>query len=320
MIKHPLTKSAISMAIVFSAIAVSITPASAATHAASAVSSEKTGIKEPQAEKRKLLGEKQVQIEHEALEAINGTQQALLALQKQDSKKATALLQEVSGKLDVLLAKYPGLNLIPANVEADVNDFEVNGQEADAKQVQALIDQADALLAKHKVQDARKMMEQMVSEVRITTTSIPLGTFPMAIKDAVALIDKGKMDEAKDALHDVLNMLVDTTEIIPLPLLRAEAILTQASELEHKNDLSQQTSRDAILKLTEEAKNQLSLAETLGYGEKDDYKLLYTAIDDIKDVIHSKKSAAAWDKVKNSLLDLKNKLIHPAKPVSASKP
>lgn len=301
------------MAIIITASAGAMQPISAVPSAATTVPSTKPGDKESQMMKQKFLGEKQVQIEHEALEAITGTQNALLALQKQDSKKAMALLQEVMGKLDIILAKYPNLELIPANVEADVNDFELNDKDAGANQVQTLLDQTEALLAKHKVQDARKILNQLVSEVRITTTSIPLGTFPTAIKDAVALTDKGKMDEAKAVLYDVLNTLVNTTEIIPLPLLRAESMLTQASEMEHKDDLSKQASRDAILKLTNDAKDQLSLAETLGYGEKDDYKQLYTAIDDIKDVIHSKKSAAAWEKVKNTLLELKNKVMHPSK-------
>ncbi|MEC4748643.1 YfdX family protein [Methylomicrobium sp. Wu6] len=311
---HKLKKSAATIVMVLTSAASIVQPVSAAqTTPAAAVSSATAGSKETQAAKRKLLGEKQVQIEHEALESITGTQNALLALQKQDGKKAMALLKEVSGKLGIVLAKYPALKLIPANVEADVEDFATSDHGTDVKQVQNLLDQAGALLDQHKVQDARKMLAQLVSEVRITTTSIPLGTFPAAIKDASALIDKGKRDEAEAALYDVLNMLVKTTEIIPLPVLRSEALLTEASELEHKEDLSQQASRDAILKLTQEAKNELQLAQTLGYGTQDDYKLLYTAIDDMKDVIHSKKSAAAWDKVKSTFFDLKNKLIYPAK-------
>ncbi len=60
------------------------------------------------------------------------------------------------------------------------------------------------------------------------------------------------------------------------------------------------------------AKEKLKMAELLGYGGKDDYKLLYTAIDDIKETIHSEKSASTWEKVKKTLTDLKNKII-PAK-------
>ena len=96
-------------------------------------------------------------------------------------------------------------------------------------------------------------------------------------------------------------------------MLRAEALLTAASELEHKSDLTQAASRTEILKLTDAAKDKLKLAELLGYGAKDDYKVLYDAIDEIKNVMFSEKSAVAWDKIKASLTALKNKIIHPGK-------
>jgi len=261
--------------------------------------------KEALATKRQLLAERQQKIAQEALEAVTGTQHALLALQTNDTKKATALLRDVSGKLDSLLAKYPKIDLIAANVDAEVDDFD-----SDSAHVQKMVDQADILLREHKVQDARYLLDELVSEARITTTSIPLGTYPAAIKEAAKLIDQGKTEEAKDALYAVLSLLDKTTEIMPLPVLKAEALLTAASELEHQSDLKKETSRDEILKLTDAAKDQLKLAEILGYGAKDDYKELYDAIDEIKDVIHTQKAAATWDKLKNSLSALKNKIIH----------
>ena len=306
--RHILKKTAAAVAIALTTTIGSAMSVSAATNAAPSKPSSTAKSQESLATKDKILEERLLKVEHEALEAVTGTQNALMALQKKDSKKALALLQDVSGKLDILLAKYPGLSLLPANVEADVYDFD-----GDSKQVKKLIDAADDLLEDHKVQDARHILDELISEMRISTTSIPLGTFPVAIKEAVNLIDKGKTDAAENALYDVLNMLVKTTEILPLPVLRAEALLTAASELEHKSDLTQAASRTEILKLTDAAKDKLKLAELLGYGAKDDYKVLYDAIDDIKDVIHSEKSAAAWDKIKASLAALKNKVIHPGK-------
>lgn len=301
-------KTTAALAIALVASMTSAMSVAAATDTSPKTSSSTADSKESLTAKRKLLEERQLKVEHEALEAITGTQHALMALQKNDTKKAMVLLQEVSGKLDILLAKYPGLTLIPANVEADVYDFE-----GTSKQVEKLTDAADDLLEVHKVQDARHILAELVSEMRITTTSIPLGTFPVAIKGAASLIDKGKTEEAEDALYDVLNLFVKTTEIMPLPVMRAEALLTIASELEHKSDLTKEASRTEILKLTDAAKEKLKLAEMLGYGDKADYKLLYDAIDDLKDVIHSEKSAAAWDKIKTTLSAFKDKIIHPKK-------
>ncbi len=307
--RHKLKKTATVVAIALAASMGSALSVSAATATATpAVSASMAETNESLATKRKLLEERQQKVEREAFEAITGTQNALMALQAKDTKKAVALLQDVSGKLDILLAKHPGLALIPANIEAEIFDFDSN-----SKHINKMVYKAVYLLKHHKVQEARYILSDLVSEVRITTTNIPLGTFPVAIKDAISLIEKGKTDEAEIALFNVHNLLVKTVEIIPLPVLQAENLLTEASELEHKSDLTQKASRTKILKLTDAAKDKLKRAEILGYGAKDDYKRLYDVIDDIKQVIHSEKSTATWDKIKASLSALKNKIIHPKK-------
>jgi hypothetical protein len=180
--RHTLNKTAAAVTIALTATVGSAISVLAATGTAPSTSLATADSKESLTTKRKFLEERQQKVEHEALEAVIGTQSALMALQKNDPKKAMALLQDVSGKLDILLAKYPGLNLIPANIEVDVFDF--NG---DSKQVEKLTDAADDLLEDHKVQDARHILDELISEMRITTTSIPLGTFPVAIKEAVNL-------------------------------------------------------------------------------------------------------------------------------------
>jgi hypothetical protein len=306
--RYTFQKTALAVAIALTATLGSAISVSAATGTAPAAVSSTVQPKETEETTRKLIEERHQKIEHEALIAITGTQNALIALHKNDAKQALVFLQEVSGKLDILLAKYPGLNLIPASLEVNVYDFD-----NDAKQVEKIIDAADDLLEDHKVQDARKILDQLVSEIRISTISIPLGTFPGSIKNAVNLIGQGNTNEAEGALYNVLNTLVGTTEIMPLPVLRAETLLDKAMELEHKSDLTKEASRTEILILTDAAKDKLKLAELLGYGAKDDYKQLYNAIDEIKDVIHTEKSAVAWDKIKASLAALKNKIIHPGK-------
>jgi hypothetical protein len=86
-----------------------------------------------------------------------------------------------------------------------------------------------------------------------------------------------------------------------------------ASELEHKENLSKEMSRAEILENLTGAKEELKIAELLGYGAKDDYKPLYTAMDEIKDVVHTAKSEATWAKVKQAFKDFKNKLTPSSK-------
>ncbi len=255
------------------------------------------------AAKHKLLSESDKSVVSEAVEIESDTQKAIVALQKKDSKSAETILQGVSAKLDNLLAKNPGLAMVPATVETDVFDFEGSN-----KELAKAIDTAQDLLKHGKLQNARAILSELASEIRINTTSIPLGTYPVALKQIIPLINAGKIDQATVDLSNVLETLVVTTEIMPLPVLRAEELLTVASGLEHRDDLTQEKSRDEIQKFIDASKDQLDRAQLLGYGTKDDYKTLYSAIDGIHKVIFTEKSASAWQKVKDEIAQFKDRL------------
>jgi len=253
--------------------------------------------------KHKTLSEKSLTIGGEAAEIEIETQKAILALDQKDTKSATAILQGVSTRLDNLIAKNPGLALMPASIETDVYDFT-----GDNKAIAAAIDQAGDMLRHGKLQAARHIVAGMASEIRVSTTSIPLGTYPAAIKQILPLIDAGKIDQAVADLSSVLGTLVVTTEVMPLPVLRAEELLTAASDLEHRPDLAKEASRTEIKKLTDAAKDQLDLAQLLGYGNKADYTTLYQAVDRIDKTLFSEKSVTAWQKVKDELAQFKDRL------------
>jgi len=255
------------------------------------------------ATKHKILKEKTQPIVNEAIEIESETQKAILALENKDTKAAISILQGVSTKLAGILAKNPGLDLVPARIETKVFDF--NGSN---KEVKSAIEEAEDMLKNGKLQSARHIVTGMASEIQVTTTSIPLGTFPGAIKQAIPLIESGKIDQAMVDLNSVLDTLAVVTEVIPLPVLRAEELLSEAAKLEHKDDLSQEASRDEIQKLTDAAKDQLELAKLLGYGNKEDYKTLYKEIDAIHKTLFSEQSAAAWQQVKDELAQFKNRL------------
>lgn len=122
-------------------------------------------------------------------------------------------------------------------------------------QVQDLIDEAEDLLDDQSVQAVRAILDNLQSKARITSIGLPLGTYPAAIKQTINLIHENKNSQAEDSLYSTLNTLVSTTEIDPLPVLEAESLLTSASALEHKQDLSQASNRAQIVKLLDEAKD-----------------------------------------------------------------
>jgi hypothetical protein len=250
-----------------------------------------------EATKHKILIEKTRPIECDGVEVELETRKAIVALENNDTKGALTVLEAFSGKLDTMLAKYPGLALVPVSVKTDVFDYAGNNKEA-----AFAIHKAMGLLKHGKLPDARHTLSDIASEIRVTTTSILLSTFPGAIKQVITLLESGKTDQAIIALNRALTTFVVTTEIIPLPVLRAEDLLKAASALELTKDLSKQENRKAIRNLIDAATNNLELGELLGYGDKEDYKMLYQQIDAIHKTLLSEKSKATWQTIKNNLL------------------
>ena len=61
--------------------------------------------------------------------------------------------------------------------------------------------------------------------------------------------------------------------------------------------------------LVEDARHELQLGEVLGYGTKDDYKVLYMQLDDIQKKTEAGKSGDGFfDKIKESLRNLKDRI------------
>jgi len=255
------------------------------------------------ATKHKALSEKAQAIEDEAAQIETETRKAIVALGNKDTKGATTILQAVSTKLDNLIAKNPGLELVPTSVDIDVSDYEGTN-----KEVASAIDETEDLLKHGKLQTARRLVSALASEIRVTTTSIPLGTYPAAIKQIIPLIDSGKLDQAAVDLNSVLDTLVVSTDVMPLPVFRAEELLTVAADMEHRDDLTQDKSREEIRKFTDAAKAQLERAQLLGYGNKDDYKILYLEIDAVHKALFTEKSVSTWQKVKDELGQFKDRL------------
>ena len=271
---------------------------------ASGMSKKETDKKDSLA-KHRLLAQTQKQIIHEATDAVLEVRKALVKLDNDNAKGALADLRIASENLDIVLKKNPDMALLPVDVQISMVDFD-----GDNAEIKKAIAEAEKLLNSGQLQRARKIFAVLASEMKTTTTSLPFGVLPAAIKKAKALIEENahKNAEAADVLNDALNMLVETVDVMPLPILRAEGYLTEASRQEHTRDLSKDKARENILKLTDAAKTQLKQAELLGYGGKEDYQVLYKAVDEIKDTMASEKSAATWDKIKKKLAEIKSEL------------
>lgn len=229
--------------------------------------------------------ERRKQILADAAMAIDETKKALQALEDNDTRAAMDALELATGKLELILARDPALALAPVDVRVESYDLL-----ASTDTVKAVIHDAENYLEDGEVQKARRLVSKLASEVVFRTTSIPLATYPNAIKAVIPLIDAGRSEEARVGLQAALNTLVVTTDdVIPLPVLRAEHLLKKAEALV-ENEERTVKDNETLADLLVAARSQLEMAELLGYGTKKSFQPMYEQLDMIEEKTADGKS------------------------------
>ena len=251
--------------------------------------------KKVQEAKDDYVDQKDRQVATEAVDAVNMVVDVVNHLKEKNKEKALETIEKVLGKLEVLIARDPNLQLVPVNVQEQIVDFPgtIDDIAAAKKEVMRLIDAGE-------VQKARDIMLSLASELDIFITALPIGTYPVAIKAIIPLIEEEKYDDAIKLLTEALETLAIEKIVLPLPIMRAEQAIVRASELtKDKEDAKKEELKD----LTAYAKEQLLLAQALGYGKIDeDYKPLLEEIENIEKILGSEEST------KNIFENLKAKL------------
>ena len=253
---------------------------------------------------QKKIEEKRETIISEATAAVRATEHALAALDSNKTKEALDALAKATGNLELVLARDPELALAPMDVDFMTYDILTPLDEVKKirKDVQILIDEGD-------LQEARRVIKNLRSEIVISVINIPLATYPEAIKAISPLIDQGKIEEAKIALADVLTTLVVTDHCIPLPVVRAEEQLALAETLAEKNGRNK-NENDSLATMLENARYQLQMAETLGYGSKKEYRSFYDQLAAIREKTQNGKSGKGFfNAIRNSLGAMRKRIF-----------
>ncbi|HGM6612148.1 TPA: YfdX family protein, partial [Stenotrophomonas maltophilia] len=251
---------------------------------------------EVQKETDSQAADKRKQVLDEAVSALALTKSALAALDGKDAARALATLAEVTGKLELIVAREPTLALAPVDVRTIVHDLFAN-----TDTIEAMTDEALDALKHGEVQQARHVLALLASEIVIAVTNIPLASYPAAVKLVVPLIDQGKIEEAKAALQAALSTLVETRSVHPLPALRARLLLKRAEPLVEDGQRSE-ASNERLETLLNEARQQLEMAELLGYGKRKDFESMYDELKKIKQKTGGGGGGKGWlDEVKAKL-------------------
>ena len=258
-----------------------------------------TGIAKTEPQTQKETEEKRKTLMANATNAIQETQSALKTLDEGKTSLAIDALERATGKLDLILARDPKLELAPAGVS--VATYEVQGGLDAVKQVRK---EAEDLIEAGRLQEARRLLKNLASETVISVSNIPLATYPDAIKRAVKLIDEKKTDDAKRVLQAALNTQVVIDTVIPLPVVKAQEFLKTAEDLAQKKDRTKDDN-DRLKTSFDHANEQLQFAQALGYGTKRDFDNMYRQLAEIRDKTADNQSGTRWfAKLKASIADL----------------
>ncbi len=263
--------------------------------------------------------ESQKQVQNKKLEIINESvfgafekiKQAATLIEQNKDKAAIEALQAATGKFDVALEANPELGMVPIYSGVSVAEM-LNTPDEVEKGIKTTIE----LLKKHKVQLAREMLAPMRDEMVTATTYLPMATYPAAVKKATKLLIDGKQKAALNVLNQAFSTLVTKASIIPLGLVRAEALLLEASQMDKEKDKAK------VRKYLESAQAQLKLAELLGYTDKHakeyaDLEQQITALE--KEVEGANKVEQLYARIKSAFHSLIGKESQPQEKEPAKK-
>ncbi len=267
--------------------------ASEASKAASnqAVSKAKLEVKKQQNE---------VKIIKEAVEAVSLTQEALKALEKGKRDEAIKELENAIGKLEVVLAAPNAPALIPIDSSVEVVEFP-----GSVKDIEIALITVKALLKENKIQEARRVLNRLRSEIVLKTINLPLASYPAALKLAAKFLHENRVDEANNVLNQALLTFVEVDIITPIPLLKAQFLVEEAKKIAKKD-------KKKALEYLKEAKYSLKKAEALGYTSESDttYKTLEEAIEKIEKEVKDKNEAEKlFEDLIEKLKEFKEKAI-----------
>lgn len=228
--------------------------------------------------------------------AMEKTIEALEALEDDEKDKALDALSIATGKLELVVARDPSLALAPVDVSVTTYDLY-----AQPETIEAVLDETKELLDDGRVQAARGLLSTLASETVIETANVPLAAYPAAIKAVTPMIDAGKIAEAKAALRAALDTIVISRVIVPLPVTRARLLLADAEELAEKKERSE-TENQELADALAGSREQLRIAELLGYGEAAWFAPMYEQIDQIEAKTEGGKSGEGFfDRIKKDL-------------------
>jgi tetratricopeptide (TPR) repeat protein len=237
----------------------------------------------------------------EAIKSLELATNAAVELNKNNTSVALKNIEKALGKLEVILSSKNAPKELP--IASNVGMVEFLGS---VEQIKKTVNVVKKLLNQNKIQEARRILNTLQSEIDIEVVSLPLTTYPEALKLAAKYITENKIEKAKQVLNIALNTFDNKTTIIPLPLIKATNLINISEQL------SKQGKKEEALKYLKAAEEELYRSEALGYlsHSSNTYRTLHKAIEKVRKEIKGKnKAEKLFDELKRKLKDFKEKIF-----------
>jgi hypothetical protein len=248
----------------------------------------------------KKVQDNKVELIKEALSSLEISSKALQNLEENNKDEAKKNIELALGKLEVILTSKEVPKLLPIENRLVVKNF-VGG----AKEVDIALKEVKRLIDNGRVQEAGELLISLQSELDITTISLPLATYPDALKLASKYLVENKIDEAKNVLKLALSTFANVEMVIPIPLINTVELVSVASTKAKEN-------KSLALKYLTSAHDELDKAEKLGYISKSTttYKELHTLINGVeKEVKGPNKAEKLFNELGEKLKEFKSKIF-----------
>ena len=248
----------------------------------------------------KKAQDSRVNLVQEALESLKFSAKAVSELNGNKLDDAKKDIQLALGKLESILTAKDSPKLLPIENRILVKNF--IGTSDDVKKI---IEDVKKLLDNGKVQEAGELLISLQSEIDVTVVSLPLASYPDALKLASKYLLEKHPAKAKHVLEIALNTFEQDEHIIPIPLINALELVNVASHIA-KNDKEQALKHLAL------AKDDLKKAELLGYvsSSTTTYKQLEELIEKTeKEVEGPNKAEKLFKELGEKIKEFKEKIL-----------
>ncbi len=243
---------------------------------------------------------KEVKIVKEAVEAVALTNEVLAALDQGKKDEAVKKIEKAIGKLEVVMAAPKAPALIPIDSAVEVATYP-----GSLKDIEVALITVKALLKNNKIQEARRLLNTLRSEIVVKTINLPLASYPSALKLAAKFLHEDRVDEAKNILSQALLTFVEVDVVTPIPLLTADKLIKEAKKIAKED-------KKKALDYLKVAKENLKKAEALGYVSESEttYKMLEESIEKIEKEIKGKnKPEKLFEELIDKLKEFKDKAV-----------